>query len=470
MNFAAMRIRSFTAPAGGRVRRDIRRSRTWPLVALAFAAMILLGALGTWVTLNRTTRMRSSVLAVTDAHQIRHEHIQALRSQIYVSSIVVRDYLHDTSREHLDEYRAKLLENESAASMQVAQLSKLASPRSEATVRSLAAEVNAYWSSLHAILQETDTAGYAGRYRRLRTDVIPRREAVIALAEELAELSSSEAQTARQAVNQSMFDFHRSMLQVGGLTVLITGILAAFTTVRVARLENASAAEHLRVENAEIELRRLSKQLVESQEQERRALSRELHDDVGQMLTALRLGLSDLERECGTPTERFAETMRNSRAMLEQTMEAIRDLAMGLRPSVLDDLGLGAAIEWQAREFSRRFDIPVTVDIDPRFADWPEPQRTALYRITQEALTNCARHAHAKSVRIELAPKNDFLVLAVSDDGRGISDNSNRRGFGILGMEERVREIGGQLAVSTREAGGTVVEVRIPWSGAAIHA
>jgi signal transduction histidine kinase len=132
---------------------------------------------------------------------------------------------------------------------------------------------------------------------------------------------------------------------------------------------------------------------------------------------------------------------------------------------MLDDLGLAAAIEWHAREFSRRFNIPVSVDIDPGLVDWPEPQRTALYRITQEALTNCVRHAAAKSVRIDLRRSEEYVSLSITDDGIGMQPASVRHGFGLLGMEERVREIGGQLIVSSPDQGGTTLKVQLPVAG-----
>ena len=245
--------------------------------------------------------------------------------------------------------------------------------------------------------------------------------------------------------------------------------LALFVTIRIFRLERAAAHEHDRLETAEAEMRNLSQQLVNSQEQKRRSLSRELHDHVGQMMTALRFGLSDVEVHCAGPTRPFSDALSNCRTLLEQTIEAIRGLAMGLRPSMLDDLGLAAAIEWHAREFSRQFDIPVSVSVDPTLGDSPEPQRTALYRITQEALTNCARHANAKSVVVELSRDHDLVRLRVTDDGVGMIPGQHRRGFGLMGMEERVRKIGGKLILEPAAGGGTSVRVEVP-AGALAHA
>jgi signal transduction histidine kinase len=422
----------------------------------------------TVMALSNIGGMRRSVLSLTDAHLARRQHIEALRSQIYVSSVLVRDYLLDSKPGVDTSYRDRLKDNHAAALQQLEALSRVSSPTTSITVKSLAAELQAYWASVEALLQDTAENPAVSAYEHLRNRIIPRRQAVIALAEEFADAGTAEARASRQAVDASIDSLWRNTLLSTLITLLLTAALTVFTTIRVLHLERAAATEHARVERAEEEMRQLSQKLVASQEQERRSLSRELHDHVGQMVTSLRFGLTDLERESNAPSPEFTETLRRCRSMLEETIDAIRGIAMGLRPSMLDDLGLTAAIEWQAREFSKRFNLPVTVNVDPRLANWPEPQRTVLYRITQEALTNCARHAQARSVRIDLAQSEDFISLAIVDDGIGITPGASVRGFGLLGMEERVREIGGRLSLHSRASAGTMVQVRLPMAGVAV--
>jgi signal transduction histidine kinase len=132
---------------------------------------------------------------------------------------------------------------------------------------------------------------------------------------------------------------------------------------------------------------------------------------------------------------------------------------MGLRPAMLDDLGLGPALQYQAREFSRRYDVPVTVHIDADLSHLDDAQRTAIYRIVQESLTNCARHAHAKSVEVGIRQKGPVLDVTIADDGVGCG---NRTGLGLLGMQERVRALGGSLTVVPGSTGGTLVRAHIP--------
>jgi signal transduction histidine kinase len=434
-------------------------------VAFGFGTILLLGGAVTFMTLGSIGDMRSSVLSLTDASQNRREHLEGLRSQIYVSSILIRDYLLDRTPNAEANYKDRLRENHAAALEQLEALSRLSTPSSDTTIKSLAAELDGYWQSVEALIQDVAANRAVSPYQQLRTKVIPRRQAVIALAEELADAGSAEARVSREAVNRSIAGFQQNTVLLRIVTTLLALGLALFTTIHVYRLERVAVIERQRVERAEEDMRQLSQRVVASQEQERRALSRELHDDVGQMVTSLRFRLSDLEQQCPTPSRDFSATLDQCRVLLEQTIEYVRNIAMGLRPSMLDDLGLAAAIEWQAREFSRRFNVPATVNVDPALANWPEPQRTALYRVTQEALTNCARHAKAKSVRIDLLRSGELVTLSIADDGVGIPSGHRPRGFGLLGMEERVREIGGRLNVRTPAAGGTMLEVQLPLAG-----
>src|SRR5439155_7319864 len=194
--------------------------------------------------------------------------------------------------------------------------------------------------------------------------------------------------------------------------------VSAASIVRLSKLENRAEEHRVQTEHAEQELRRLSQQLVRAQEDERRNISRELHDEVGQILTALRVELGNLERLRSGPERDFRAHMDDAKDLAAQSLQSVRNLAAGLRPSVLDDLGLGPALEWQAREFSRRTGIPVEVVTEDVSDELPEAYRTCLYRVVQEALTNCARHSEARQIRIAMRTQNDRLCLAVQDDGK----------------------------------------------------
>ena len=154
-----------------------------------------------------------------------------------------------------------------------------------------------------------------------------------------------------------------------------------------------------------------------------------------------------------------------SKQLAEQTLRLVRDMSMGLRPSMLDDLGLEPALEWLSRDFSRRSGLTVTTEFDGILDHLPEIHRTCIYRTVQEALTNCARHSQAEKIRIVLHGSASWVSVVVQDDGVGMAPESSvRRGIGLIGIEERVRELGGSLYCESQPGKGTLIRAEIPVS------
>ena len=253
-------------------------------------------------------------------------------------------------------------------------------------------------------------------------------------------------------------DLHRQLWH----SLLLGIIVAAAAVLRLRILEHRSVHQRVRAEEAEREMRLLSQQLVAAQEEERKNLTRELHDHVGQMLTALRMEIGRAIRARGASDElRASDALIEAKRLLDTILRSVRDLVMGLRPSMLDDFGLQPALEWHVRDVRRRFNIPVALVLEGDLDSLPDPYRTCVYRIVQEALTNCARHAHARRVEISLRLEHNTLELVVSDDGAGI-DPARARGFGLLGIEERVRELHGTFFVQPGKPHGTELHVALP--------
>jgi signal transduction histidine kinase len=173
----------------------------------------------------------------------------------------------------------------------------------------------------------------------------------------------------------------------------------------------------------------------------------------------MEIGRADRAR--GPSDVRLAQPIAEAKRLLDTILRSVRDLVMGLRPSMLDDFGLQPALEWHVRDFRRRFGIAVHLTLSGDIDTLPDQYRTCIYRIVQEALTNCARHAQAKSVEVTVGVVENTLDLTICDDGVGI-DAGRARGMGLIGIEERVRELHGSLDLRTGQPTGTVLHVTMP--------
>jgi len=218
------------------------------------------------------------------------------------------------------------------------------------------------------------------------------------------------------------------------------------------------------IKQSEEQLRNLTTYLQKIGEVERTNIAREIHDELGLGLTVLKIDLSWLRKrlpENEIPLREKAETMTQ---LIDKTIQTVKKISTELRPGLLDDLGLAAAIEWQAEEFQKRTGIQCKVTIDPMDITFDRDRNTAIYRIFQEALTNVARHARATEVNVSLRQRDGQLELNVRDNGRGITEKelSNTKSFGLIGIRERVKIFGGGHTMKGIPGKGTTVAVKIP--------
>jgi PAS domain S-box-containing protein len=219
------------------------------------------------------------------------------------------------------------------------------------------------------------------------------------------------------------------------------------------------------------QVRALSARLESAKEQEGIRIARELHDELGGALSSLKWDLEELVESVSDSTNlpQFDHLTKRIEAMIEltdTTMNVVRRITSELRPIALDELGLSAAVEWQARQFQERTEITVQCDCDQEGVDLTREQSTAVFRIFQEALTNVLRHAQATTVHIQLHKEIDAIILTISDNGRGITEEekSGQRTLGLLGMRERAHLIGAKITINGSEGKGTVITVRMPIS------
>jgi two-component system sensor histidine kinase UhpB len=224
-----------------------------------------------------------------------------------------------------------------------------------------------------------------------------------------------------------------------------------------------------RLQQSRAQLRSLSSRLQSLQEEERTRIAREIHDHLGQLLTALKLDLRLLERKLSRQTGETGQpewqtTVDSARQLTDESIRSVQKIASELRPGVLDRLGLAPAIEAESQAFQSRTGTFCESNVPEEMGEIPQSHATAMFRIFQEILTNVTRHAHAKSVCVRLTREPDGLRLEVSDDGVGIrqEDLDNPKSLGILGMQERVAILGGAIDFARNGGRGTAVTVRIP--------
>jgi signal transduction histidine kinase len=439
------------------------RLRTWPILALGFGTLVLLTILIGLDAWRRASQINQTILAIHDSQTLAGDALRKIQNGIYESSIFVRDFLLDPSQLTAESHRQQLREIRTDMDAQVTALRKLTAGGDQAMLNQLHAEVDEYWDSMDPIFDWTPVQKMALSSIFLRQQVLPRRTAVLDMSREVRTLNDANLNERRHEMERRMAEFSRSGERSLAIVVALGVIVSLASILRISQLENRAELERLQTERAEKELRLLSHQLVRAQEDERRSISRELHDEVGQTLTALRVELGNLEKLRSGPEQDFREHLEDAKGLAAETLQSVRNLAAGLRPSLLDDLGLGPALEWQAREFSRRTGIPVEVARDESIPELPDGHRTCLYRVVQEALTNCARHAEAHEIRIELQAGGGRLSLTVQDDGHGLPGNAKAAtGMGLVGIEERVRELGGTLAIQSQAGKGTCLRAWIP--------
>jgi PAS domain S-box-containing protein len=212
------------------------------------------------------------------------------------------------------------------------------------------------------------------------------------------------------------------------------------------------------------QLRALAARLQRVREEERTRVAREIHDELGQALTAIKIDLANLISELPAEQKQPSSRAESILKQVDETILAVRRIATQLRPGILDDAGLAAAIEWAAEEFETRTGTKVRLDLPEGDLDADRERATALFRIFQETLTNVARHANATEVTVRLAREKDDFVLEVRDNGEGVSEDQLAEGgsLGILGMRERALLLGGELTILGAPGSGTTVRVRIP--------
>lgn len=248
------------------------------------------------------------------------------------------------------------------------------------------------------------------------------------------------------------------------MSMIIFGAITAVLSVGIETTDIQRGEAESQVKASQQELRTLSAHVQALQEEERIRIAREIHDELGQSLTALKMDVALLRNSSKESSKIPVERLDGILALVNATIHSVQRIATELRPGVLDDLGLTAALEWQTQEFQLRTGIACSLTVRPPEVTTDPKRSTALFRIFQETLTNIARHAEARNVSILLEKVDHAIRLRITDDGKGIDPASLSRSesLGLIGMRERAHLLGGEIEISGTSHVGTVVDVRLP--------
>ncbi|HXE64866.1 MAG TPA: sensor histidine kinase [Bryobacteraceae bacterium] len=428
------------------------------LLALAFASLLLITGGAAFEAWRGAGNAQSEVAALHRSHLEAGDALASIRANVFLSGILTRDYLLDTDPSHDSRYAGQFDDIRSSTASSFLKLAESETNQPEkAAIERLRLEVNSYWDPTQIALDWSPEEKVARRSAVLQ-ERVRHREEIVELATQLEQLMSANFTAERARITSADNRFRSSLAWTAGLALLMGVGIAAVTVVHIAALERKSA-------EADAELRRLSAQIRVAQEQERRMLSRELHDQAGQMLTGLRMELASISYGAGE--EEFNTRVTHAKGIVEQTLRIVRNIATMLRPSMLDDLGLAAALGWLVRDVKRSTGIEVQADVDAALDNLPDTECTCIYRVVQEAMTNAARHSGASRIDVVIGFSGVEAVGSVTDNGQGFEATEGRRsGLGLIGMEERLRELGGNLRVISSSGTGTRIEFRVPGTAA----
>lgn len=435
--------------------------QTRRLLLIGFGGLLVLLALSGLNGLTVVRKIEGQNERIREDYFNRDRILEELRSDIYLSGTYVRDLLLDQDPGEAGLHRRELETTRARIEKDVSAYQNILRGEERAPFQRFRNELDSYFDSLLPALEWDAAQRRALGYEFMRTSLLPRRMMIVHLADQISAVNKQQMQAGNQQVNSLFSRFRRTLVIFLALTLVCGGLLTAGSVHSILRLERVSATRLQEAEQAREALHELSARLIDVQESERRALSRELHDEVGQSVSALLLGIANVAALLPSSAADARAQLSELRLLAEKTVAVVRDMSLLLRPSMLDDLGLIPAVQWQAREISRNNNVFVLVRADAIPEDLPDEHKTCIYRVVQEALRNAVRHARAKTVHVDLKQRGEKLLLTIRDDGQGFSPD-REKGLGLLGMEERITHLHGRFRVTSTAGEGACISVELP--------
>jgi len=397
----------------------------------------------------------------------RNRALEEIRGDLYLSGTYVRDYLLEPEPGNAEQHRKSLEKSRVDMERTVDDYARHLRSGEEGPFQALRSDLDTYWKVLDPALNWSPGERKQKGYNYLQQEVFPRRLTMLKMADKILQINQEDLRVGDRGIRELFQGLRRRFILTLIVTLLLGFLVAAFAMRSILTLQRNAAERFAEVSTARIELKKLSARLVTTQEEERKGIARELHDEVGQSLSALVLGIGNLGSAIralgiGAPgTSPLDAEIESVRSLAENSVRVVRNMSLLLRPSMLDDLGLVPALQWQAREMQKRWGLTVRVAADNIGDDLGDEYKTCIYRIVQEALNNISRHSGGDTAKIVAQLQGNRIMLTIQDNGTGF-DVNKEKGLGLLGMEERVTQLGGDLRVVSEKGQGTLISVVLP--------
>lgn len=446
-------------------------SSMWQVLALGFSLI-----LGLWIlTSIQVTRRMAAVQdesAALNARYLRaQDTLTTARSKMLLSSAHVRDALFDPDPHATARYGQKERDVIRQLHEVLAGYERML-PGNDESIRlqQLSADVAAYEVVTQQSL-DSDTGGLSDLERlTVVQTLVSARDRAVNTSESFQAANRADYVRRQAVLSEAMHATQRLMNEQLGAALLVSLLVGWLATRRASGLERHLQGERARAEDTARELQRLSARLVTVEEDERRTIARELHDEVGQLLSAVKVELALIRRTQDAQSQ--SRLLTSAEHMADEALQGVRDLSRLLHPALLDDLGLSAAVDWYLQGFGRRTGLRVELlqeDMEPRL---PSATEAGAYRIIQEALSNIARHARASVCRVYLQRLSATVLITVEDDGIGFDPTASATpqtpgGLGLIGIRERAWQLGGTVRLESAPGTGTRLTVELPFHDSA---
>jgi signal transduction histidine kinase len=435
---------------------------------IGFGLIVGIWLLAGYYATRRIADVERQAAAINARYMRAQELLSTVRAQVLLGSVFVRDALLDPDVSAAPDYRRRL-ESSYHAVDEALQLyvPVLDSEIERIEVGRLRGEIADFRRTMLDVLDSDPHRWPLDARVLLSTRVVPKRELVIRLSEEAQTLNRGAFVQQQSAIAAVYGVTQQRLWTTLGATLLASFGIAAFAALYAGRLEDRIEAQRQKEARHTLDLQHLSSKLITAQEEERRSIARELHDEVGQVLTAIKVELAVAERSItagGSP----AATLSGARIIADGALQTVRDLSHLLHPALLDDLGLMEATDWYLRGFGKRHGLRVDLLHDHMEERFSMETEASAYRIIQEALTNVAKHAQAAHCRVYLQRLPNTILITVEDDGIGfdVAGVEQRRdvrsGLGLVGIRERVAYLQGMMRLESAPGKGTRLTVELP--------